>query len=402
MPALISSLNTPMSSPSVPVWSWAIGPSSGSAPSWELATITNRSLKVTLNDISTATYTINGDSVDATHIGPLDPGQPMDLATDTWVSRDGIPLFRGRITGTADDIQASNYTVGMTSSSYEALLDRRLFLLLGAPQTHQDAVGNMVFAGTDQSVIVQALLDYAAGQTNGDMGIRTAPGWSTTGVLRNITFSVGTSVWAAIKSMISMSNGFDWFLDTNLVASIVAGHAGINKGALLSYGGNVSAASGVTEAGTYMNGIYMSGGTITNSSFVPQPISQSVSDIQYRPEGRWETAISDPVLTDSASVQSATNYYLTRYGDRLQTAWSITMTPGAWGGPGHIWVNDIVNLSIHRGRLAIDLGLRVYELDIAVDQSGIETVTCTLGTVNNDDRSVIKALAKKLSALAKQ
>lgn len=366
-----------------------------------MSTITSRSLKVSLNDVSTATYTINGDAEDARHIGPMDPGQPMDLATDTWVSRNGVPLFRGRITGTSDDIQGTSYNVGLTASSYEYVLDHRLFLLEGPPLAHQDAVGNMVFAGTDQSDIVLALLAYAQGLPNGNMGILT-PVWTTTGVLRNITFSVGTSVWAAIKSMISMSNGFDWFLDTNLNASIVAGHAGINKGALLSYGGNVSAASGVTEAGTYMNGIYMSGGTITNSSFVPQPISQSVSDIQRRPEGRWETAISDPVLTDSASVQSAANYYLTRYGDRLQTAWSITMTPGAWGGPGHIWVNDIVNLSIHRGRLAIDLGLRVYELDIAVDQSGIETVTCTLGTVNNDDRSVIKALAKKLSALAKQ
>lgn len=401
MTSMISSLDTPGPAPSVPVWSWAIGRSSGTVPSWALATITNRSLKVSLNDISTATYTVKGDSSDATQIASLDPGAPLDLATDTWVSRNGVPLFRGRVTAARDDLQETSYDVGLTATSYEGLLDRRLFLLEGAPLTHQDAVGNMVFAGTDQSDIVLALLAYANSLPNGITGIQT-PVWTTTGVLRNITFSVGTSVWAAIKSMISMSNGFDWFLDTNLNATIAAGHRGVNRGATLSYGGNVTTASGVTDSGTYLNGIYMSGGTITNSSFVPQPVSESVSDIAYRPEGRWETAISDPVLTDSASVQSAADYYLTRYGDRIQTAWSVTMAPGAWGGPGHIWVNDIVTLSVHRGRLLVDVGLRVYELDIAIDQSGIETVTCTLGTVDNNDRSIIKALSKKLNALAKQ
>lgn len=400
-----------------PVWSWAVGTVrtgggtalsgvaesvGGGIPNWELGTITKRSLKISLNDVSTASYTVNGDSQDGLKIAPLDPGQPLDLATDTWVFRNGVPVFRGRITGTSDDITPTDYNVGITASSYEELLDRRLFLLVGAPQAHQDAVGNMVFAGTDQSVIVQALLDYAINQTNGDLGVRTTPGLAATGIPRNITFTVGTSVWSAIKSMISMSNGFDWFLDNTLIASIAPGHAGVSRGAILSYGGNVSTATGVTESGTYLNGVYMSGGTITNSSFVPQPISQSVGDIALRPEGRWETAISDPVLTDSASVQNAANYYLARYGDRLQTAWSITMKPGAWNGPSHIWVNDIVRLSIHRGRIWTDIDLRVYELDISIDQSGVDTVTCTLGSVNNNDRSVMKALAKKLNALAKQ
>jgi hypothetical protein len=402
MTAFLSQINQPESQPAIPVWSWAVGGFAGGKPNWELATISARSLKIVLNDVSTATYTINGDSADAQNLAPLANGQPLDLATDTWVSRNGVPLFRGRITNATDDLEATKYDVNVTATSYEGVLDRRLLLLEGAPAAHQDAVGNMVFAGADQADIVLALLNYAIDASNGDMGIRTVPSWSATGVLRNITFPVGSSVWAAIKSMIAMSNGFDWFLNTLLQASITPGHSGVYRGAVLSYGGNVTAASGVTDSGAYFNGIYMSGGTITNSSFVPQPISESVSDIAVRPEGRWETAIGDPVLVDSASVQSAADYFLQRYGDRVQTAWSITMAPGAWGGPGHIWVNDIVRWTLRRGRLNIDVSLRVYELDISVDQSGIETVTCTIGAVDNNDRSVIKALSRKLNALAKQ
>ncbi len=379
-----------------PVWSWAVGSwkpvgSRVGGPSRQLQSISGRSLKVVLNDVSTATFIISGDHQDALEV--------TDLVSDIWVSRNGVSLFRGRVTNTVDDIQETQYPLSVTASSYEHLLDRSL-LLVGNTGDQAGPNGDWVFTNVEQSTIIWNLITYAQAKANGNLGI-TQGTWPTTGQLRSVTATGGSSVWSTIKALTAMDGGVDFSLDNNLVASLNYPSAGTDKGAILSWGGNVSRVRGTTDDSQYLNVIYQSGGSPAGGT-TPAPLSLAESDIGGRPEGRWETAISSPELTTTNAISQAEAYYLHRYGDVLQTSWAVTMTPGSWGGPSTLWVGDVVRLSIARGRRQVDVSLRCYELDITLDQTGNETVTCTLGVTHPNDRSAIRYLARKLGNLARQ
>lgn len=363
------------------VWSWAVGDWHG-GPDWELSSVSNRSLKIAYDDVSSVSFSVPGDHVDALHV--------TDLITDVFVSLDGVSLHRGRATNTVDDIGTTTYSLDVTTTDYLGLLDRSLLL-----------DGDKVYTAVEQSAIVTDLLGYAQGKVNGNLGILTNPAWPTTGVTRTQTFTQGSSVWSAIKSLMTLQNGFDFTIDQNLLATLTYPASGTNNGITLAYPGNVSAARGVTDQATYFNVVNLTGGNLAGVSAVPPNTTVTEPDIAVRPEGRWELALTAPELTDTTSVAAAANYYSGRYGDRLQTAWQLTLTPGTWTGLGMMWPGDIVTVSIHRGRRWVDEQLRVYQMDITLDQNDVETVTTTVGTVVPSDRSVIKALAKKLSYLAK-
>lgn len=372
-------------------WSWAVGNWHG-GPDWELSSIKNRSLKIVLNDVSSASFTVPGDHVDATHI--------TDLVTDLSVSCNGVDIHRGRATNTVDTIGPTSYDLTVTTTDYLGLLDRRLML-----------DGDKVYTAVEQSSIVSDLLSYAQGtpvpgmgppgKVNGSLGITIDPAWPTTGVLRTQTFTAGSSVWAAIKSLIALDGGFDLSLSNILVATLTYPAAGVDKGVTLAYPGNLTQVTGTTDQATYLNVISQTGGVLAGVAAVPPSSIATASDISTRPEGRWELALTTPDLTDATSVAAAASYYLQRYGDRLQTAWQLVLAPGTWAGPAMLWPGDVVTVSIHRGRRWVDQELRVYELDIALDQNDVETVTTTVGTVVPNDRSVIRNLAKKLNYLAK-
>lgn len=364
-----------------PVYSWAVG--SGSAPSWELATASNRSLKILLNDISTCSYTVSGDSADGAHI--------TDLITDTWVSRNGVSLYRGRVTNTQDNIQESTYDLDVTCSDYLGRLDRRLIL-----------DGDRTYTNTEQTAIVTDLINYIQAKPNGSLGLGFDPNYPTTGVLRTQTFTNGTSIWQAIKALTAQDGGFDFTIDSNLLIHATYPSFGTYKGTTLAYGGNVTQAIGTTDHSQYFNVVLETGGLVTGATGANPTSVVTAPDILSRTEGRWETALSNPELTTSAAVSTAATYYFNRYGERVNTMWRLTLQPGAWLGPSMLWAGDIVTVSVHRGRRMVDQQFRVYELDINLDQNNVETVTTTVGTIIPTDRSVMTLLAKKLNYLAKQ
>ena len=365
-------------------YSWAVGQGGlNGVPSWELRSISNRSLHLLLNDISTCSYTVAGDTPDGSEI--------TDLITDTWVMRNGVSLYRGRVTNTVDQIQETTYNLNVSCSDYIGMLDRRIL---------QD--GDRVYTAQEQTAIVTDLLNYTQNKPNGDLGLRLAAGYPTTGVQRTQTFTNGSSIWQSIKSLVALDNGFDFTIDQHLGVQATYPPFGTYKGTTLSWGGNITQAVGTTDHSQYFNVVLQTGGLTTGGSGA-NPTSVVVApDILSRLEGRWETALSNPELTTTTATGQAVEYYFNRYGERVNTMWQLTLAPGAWGGPSMLWPGDIVTVSIHRGRRLVDQQFRVYGLDISLDQNDVDTVTTTVGTIIPNDRSIMTLLAKKLNYLAKQ
>ena len=77
------------------------------------------------------------------------------------------------------------------------------------------------------------------------------------------------------------------------------------------------------------------------------------------------------------------------------------MAKGAWGGPDHVWLGDLVTVVIKHGRLFEQATAHVVQIDVDVDTSNEETVTVTTGDVFVDESTVIRSLARQINQLAK-
>lgn len=374
-----------MTTPS-PVWTWSVG-DWRVGPTVALATATTRTVSVKLLDPSEVSITLPGDATEATAI--------TDLVSDVWVERNGADIFRGRVVSSADDIQETTYNVTATAQDYRGVLDRRLLL-----------DGDRTWTGVPQETIAGNLIDYTQGKSGGTLGIThgsTFGSWPATGINRTITFRDGDSIWNCIKSLTAMQNGFEFVIDSELVAQLYwPRRSGVDNGAVLDYGGAVRTASGTTDLSGYANVVRQSGGAPTGTSTPPTPVVLAEADIATRPEGRWEANYGDTSLTTNQMVTDSAAYNVARYGDRLNTSWRLTLAPGAWHGPSHIWVGDVVTYAVSRGRRDVVDKSRVYEIDISLDQSDNETVTIVVGQLIPGERAVIKRMANRLMYLSKQ
>lgn len=366
-------------------WVWSVGPwrpgasrlpalSGATGPQVELSSASARSLKVKLLDPSEASFTVSGYAAEAQVV--------EELITDLWVWRDGVSLFRGRVTSARDQLAAA-YSLTVEVRDYREVLNRRL---LYADRT---------WTTVEQSTIAWDLITDTQALGGGSLGL-TKGTWPATGIVRpSVMFTAGDTVWDSLKKLGAMSQGFELDIDADLHANLYYPQRGVDQGATLDYGGLVAEVTRTFDPAQFANAIRQSGAEgIT-------PTSVAVSDIATAREGRWDAQFSDPQLTtvDMVAQTAATN--LARASAPLPS-YSMTLAKGAWGGPGHLWVGDWVTAVVKAGRLLDVVKARVYELDIDVDATDQEDVTVVVGDVALDPRSVLRGIAKRVAVLAKR
>jgi hypothetical protein len=373
--AYISSINITPTTPTQdrhPVWVWAVG-DWRAAPDIELRDATQRQLTISLLEPSTASFTINGDTGAAGYIA--------DLVSDLLILRNGVPLYKGRVVSTGDEISETTYDLSVGTTDYRGLLDRRILYT------------DKTYTSTAQEDIAWDLISYAQGQDGGYLQL-TRGQWPTTGVARaSVEFKAGDSVWDCLSKLMAMDNGFELDISVTGVVSLYwPQKSGLDKGEVLDYGGNIKKASGQTKHDAYANAIRQSGADAI------APTTVTASDIGSRPEGRWDASLGDTALTTSQMVADSAAFQLTQRSV-LRTAWTLTFAPGRWRGPEHVWIGDIVTYAIRRGRRS-DVGqARVYELTIGIDEAGLETVSVTVDKPRDTDSRLIKRMAKAVGYL---
>lgn len=120
-----------------------------------------------------------------------------------------------------------------------------------------------------------------------------------------------------------------------------------------------------------------------------------------RPEGRWDVVVGDDDLTTQQMLNDRAAWQMSA-SQVLQPTYTLTLRPGGWRGPDHIWVGDTVQLVVMSGRLAVDTSLRVYEMAFGLDADGGESVEVTVGGPRPDYRRKPRTVDRRLSTLERR
>jgi hypothetical protein len=314
----------------------------------ELTAAKGRKLTARLSSPSEASFTIDGRHRQAAEIA--------ERRTDLIVYRNGVKVFRGRVGAAQDQAGPDRHTVSpVTALDYRAVLDPRLTFTA------------LTFTGVDQSAIAWALITDTQGRTGGNLGITRGLG-QTTGVLRDRTYEAGKSVGELITQLSEVINGFDWDITPDLKFDVHYPQRGTDRGVVLDYGGTVKTFS--RTPGQYANVVRVSGADGV------APVVREVADLATRPEGRVEAQFGFPDVTQAATLAQKADRLLAELSAAEP---SYTVTLKTWGGPGELWLGDPVELVVKTGRLDEVSVRRVVEVDVDVDDSGVETVQVSLG-----------------------
>lgn len=216
---------------------------------------------------------------------------------------------------------------------------------------------------------------------------------------RTITYPAGQSIGQAVEALSLMDAGFNWDIVPNLTAPnqvfTVWPSRGQSSQRVIDYPGQVASLTRSVDPGQYANSIRETGNTGLAA------VSLTASDIATRDEGRWEAQHGDTSLLDAASVSSRASYDLAN-SQNITPSYTVKLRPGSWGGPTDIWLGDAVLLLVNSGRLAVADTLRVWEVDIDLDDADNETVTLTLAALDPFKRARSRQYAFRLTQLERR
>lgn len=339
-------------------WSFVLTDTDGT-PRGELTAAKGRKLTARLTGPAEASFTIDGRHEQA---GMLDERQ-----ADLIVYRDLQTLFRGRTVAAQDQAGADRHTVApVTAVDYRGVLNGRLLHTA------------LTYTNVDQSAIAWGLISDTQARPGGNLRITRGAG-QTTGVLRDRAYEAGANVGELLTQLAEVQGGYEWTITPELAFDVHHPRRGTDRGAVLDYGGTVSAFT--RTPGRYANAVRVSGATGV------APVIREVADIATRPEGRVEAQFGFPDVTQAATLTQKADHLLATLSS-AEPSYTVTLKAGTWGGPDALWLGDSVLLVIRSGRLDEVSTRRVVEMDVTVDDSGRETVQVSLGEPSLQTRYV--------------
>lgn len=314
--------------------------------------------------------------------------QIMELETDIHVMYGNSYVFAGRVLPTQDVLDASRHTETVTADCYRAVLKRRAFL-------PGDTVS---YTNMEQQQIAWKMLQTAQGHPGGNLGIVQGAGSGGTGVQQTVTYAVGDYIGDDIASLAGLQNGFEWQINPygpdDLRLDVFYPWQGRDKGVVLAYGqGRVAQITRNVDPSTYGNAVYVTG----DSSVTLAAQQLDMAGISAAPGGRWDSVIGTSDKTQSALNADAAQQLA--QAQALVPSYTVDLHSGTWGGPSDIWLGDTVTLRIKSGRLNVNDQLRVVEMVFAINSSGQEQLSLTIGRLPFRLHKAIAAALKQIKYL---
>ncbi len=303
-----------------------------------------------------------------------------EMDTDLWWRRKDPRLTTvemiGRFNCSSVDVQTSD--TGITTScqfdDYRTVLAERMVLAYKDPVNAE----SMWDKGTKITDIMAFALP---GNTNIDLSAATGSDPADLGpTTQPFTLPPGTTIGDLFDNLLAVSTQpWEWWIEApgNLnkppTLRIVQGERGSNKGVVLyDVGGPSPIASWrrVAAADKYANALYYTGGTGGVVDVIQAQIEQY---------GQRDALDGNSTLGgDINLIQNAAAKKLRELADRRPT-YQITLKTGYWRGRSHIDIGDTVAVRIRAGRELIREQFRVSELQVDIDNTGVEQVQLTLG-----------------------
>lgn len=332
-------------------WTWSLDSGGGGR---ELTQAADRKVTVRRRAPADASFNLPGRHDEATAVD--------ELVSDLTSRRDGEAIFRGRVGSSSDDIGADEYGLGVAAFDYGELLKRRLI-------HDSDSLGP--FSGVDAGTLAMDIVDMVQARTNGNLGITAGVGIPAGVAAPDTTLSPGKSA-AAHLDLLSNAGVFDWEIDAQLRLNIYPGGRSTVTNEVLDYGGAVTSVRRTVDPSTFGN---VGRGT-GDDTLTPELVE--VADIATRPEGRWEFQYGDRDIHDQDVLEATTTTEVARR-DLILPGYAVTLTPGFWQGPDHIWPGHVVTLLVNVGRLNVETSIIVEELRASPGDNGGETIEVALG-----------------------
>lgn len=334
------------------VWSWVLGdaPPAG-VEQRQMTSARGRTVTWRLDGPATAQFTIDGRSDEASAI--------VSLATDLHLYREGVKVFRGRLGPETDDLGPSEHISQFTALDYRAMLAFR-----------QIGTAGVTYTATAAGAIALDLVADSQALSGGNWGVVAGVGCAT-GTSRDLTALPGKPIVELIDEMGHLDNGYEWEIDANLALNLWHPMRGAANGVVLEYGGMISRVNRLLDPKDFANSALVTGNTDLT------PVASVTAGIGTDPRGRWEISAGYPTILPQATLNARGPWVLDQ-ASTLRPTYRVTMRPGAWEGPSHIWLGDTVTLAMSSGRLSVADPFRVAEVSVAPGEDGTEVVALGL------------------------
>lgn len=366
-----------------------IGPGLEGGHTFELTRAKDRQLTMRLTEPSEVSFSINGEdpAIDPHGNGDLELREDIHV---TWEEDNGsqTEIFRGRVGGTTDSLEATTHTVGVTAHDYREVLNRRRLY----------STDQLTYTTADQAFIAWNMINITQTKTGGNMGITRGTG-QTTGKTRDRTYLAGDSIGERIQELSEVLDGFDWDIEPSgpsaLEFNIYYPQRGQNNNVTLEWGGEaVQTLERTVDPADFANALRLTG---KDDGIFAEREGGGLAD---NPTGRW-----DGIFTSNIKLQTTLDERAEWLLDKhraIVPSYSIQLREGFWRGKNHIWVGDTVRVVIPSGRLKTNIELRVYEIDFSITDDGVTEITLIVGAPKLTIRQVIPKMLRWLNRLERK
>lgn len=319
-----------------------------------LTKATGKRLTFSLFDPSTASFSLDSNDPEAAILD--------ELVDDVVAYRNNKLMYRGRLVGTTDDVDATKSTVSYSSIDYKGLLFRRTMPL---------TIDTLATA-LEQSHIVWRMVTEAQAALGGNLGISLGL-LPATGVKRGDKWDLGTAVGEAIDEMSKREYGFEWSVDEQLQFNLHWPVRGQVRGFTAVYGGNVDSFQRTVDPAEYANAVTSVSTDVSGSPII---VRSELQDLGSAPQGRWDKLDSSTATNMTELEQKSRGVLGTSAA--LTPSYKLHLLPGQWT-PEDCWLGDSIKVVIRQGRLNVADYYRVQTIEIEPKDDGTEDVSITVG-----------------------
>ena len=383
----------------------------------ELVDARSRRLDQAWSAPATLTFAVDGHSSAAALITELQ----TDIIAWRWDDQTGadIPVFRGIVAQSQDELSEQTHTVTFTCHDYLAMLARRMFTGtgFGATQVDQDNIARNMITYAGYNIATSAGVSLYPGSylplypyfVNPD-GTSRAAGSSNTP--RDRTYPAQTLISDAFDQLSKVIGGFDYdvrpaqpsaFGDD--VLRIWFPYQGVARSdVVLVYGSTVSSLTRSVDSGDYANFQRALGNNGSSDPAAAQLYSEAVNadanNVSVTPVGLWMAGDNQADVTIQSTLDQTAQGDLALSGVLVPT-YTLGLRPGVyeWGAPN---MGDVVPLVIQSGRLNVNTSVRVVGITYDIGDDGQEDVTLTVGRPTVKFRDLLAASTRDVNALTRR
>ena len=141
----------------------------------------------------------------------------------------------------------------------------------------------------------------------------------------------------------------------------------------------------------YANAVYFTGALPATT-----PVAATVGSFPAG-VGRWDTQKADPNLVLQSTVDQQAAGVLADES-QLVPAITATLRAGTWN-PYNVWLGDTVRVIVRTGRLDVDVSRRVIQIDVTLDDDGVEVVALAIGAAPARLSDRLNTIANQIAQL---